>query len=385
MDRPPTAPAREPAWAAAWRAFTRALPHQRAPYSKRNWGHPLHSLCSYQGKMKPALAHHLVVAFVPAGGRVLDPFAGVGTIPFEAALTGRTALGFEISPAALAIAAAKLARHDPPAVHAVLDALALALATGRPTAAERRGAAALRFNGPLPDYFHPRTLDEILVARRFFLARAPHDPATHLVLACLLHVLHGNRPYALSRRSHPITPFAPTGPRDYRGLMKRLRAKVIRALAAPLPEGFAPGRVLACDATGPWPDEARDLDAVITSPPFFDSTRFYHANWMRLWFAGWEREDFRVRPRAFVDERQKLDLAVYDPLFRQARARLRPGGVVVLHLGRSSKCDMAAALSSVASPYFRVADRFDESVAHCESHGIRDKGTVTAHQFLVLA
>jgi DNA modification methylase len=69
-------------WRTPWEAFKRDLPHQQAPFAARNWGHPLHSLCSYQGKMKPALAHHLVRTFVPPGGRVLDPFAGVGTIPF---------------------------------------------------------------------------------------------------------------------------------------------------------------------------------------------------------------------------------------------------------------------------------------------------------------
>ena len=40
-----------------WTAFKSDLPHQKQPYSKRNWGHPLHSLCSYEGKMKPSLAH----------------------------------------------------------------------------------------------------------------------------------------------------------------------------------------------------------------------------------------------------------------------------------------------------------------------------------------
>ncbi len=127
-----------------------------------------------------------------------------------------------------------------------------------------------------------------------------------------------------------------------------------------------------------------DSNAVITSPPFFDSTRFYLANWMRLWFCGWEAEDFRIQPLAFVDERQKRSFEVYEAVFRQARERLKPGGVMVLHLGKSRKCDMAAMLQRVALRWFRVADSFTEQVDHCESHGIRDKGTVTAHQFLLL-
>ena len=65
-----------------WTVFKQKLPHQQQPYSKRNWGHPLHSLCSYEGKMKPSLAHFLVDTFVPDGGTMLDPFAGVGTNSF---------------------------------------------------------------------------------------------------------------------------------------------------------------------------------------------------------------------------------------------------------------------------------------------------------------
>ena len=45
---------------------------------------------------------------------------------------------------------------------------------------------------------------------------------------------------------------------------------------------------------------------------------------------------------------------------------------------------MGELLRTYARRWFRVADLFIEDVGHCESHGIRDKGTVTAHQFLVL-
>jgi hypothetical protein len=367
-----------------WDGFKRELPHQSAPFAKRNWGHPLHSLCSYQGKMKPSLAHWLVKTFVPAGGRMLDPFAGVGTLPFEAALQGRPSFGFDISPPAIAIATAKLGRPIAPAVDAVLAALQTHVAEYRVSAEDRRDAESIRFNSAIPDYFHPRTLAEVIAARRFFQVTPPTDAASNLVLAALLHVLHGNRPYALSRRSHPITPFAPAGPTEYRPLMKHVRDKVQRSLATPLPEGFAEGMVFPTDATGRWPADVNALDAVITSPPFFDSTRFYLANWMRLWFCGWGRVDFDSKPPAFVDERQKADFRVYEPIFRNARERMKNGAVFVLHLGRSAKCDMAAELARVSRPWFRVADQFTESVEHCESHGIRDKGTVKAHQFLVL-
>jgi tRNA G10 N-methylase Trm11 len=371
-------------WAAAWRKFKHALPHQQGPYSKRNWGHGLHSLCSYQGKMKPSLAHQLVSTFLPPGSTMLDPFAGVGTIPFEAALQGSRAFAFEISPAALAITGAKLGRAKRGAVEAYVGRLEDFLTSTRPARADVESSRAISFNGPLPDYFHQKTLREILVARQFFRINPPSSPSERLVLASLLHILHGNRPYALSRRSHPITPFAPTGPKQYRPLLARLHEKLTRSLEATLPASFTDGFVLDCDATTWWPHEIDRLDAIITSPPFFDSTRFHLANWLRLWFVGWDRADFESRPLAFVDERQKASFHVYEPIFRQARERLKRNGVMVLHLGRSRKCDMAAAIAEVAAPWFTIADRFSESVQHCESHGIRDKGTVTVHDFVVL-
>ena len=90
------------AWSAGWVEFKDTLPHQQLEYAKRNWGHPLHSLCSYQGKMKPSLAAHLIRTFTSPGDKMLDPFSGVGTIPFEAALHGVESWGFDISPASCA-------------------------------------------------------------------------------------------------------------------------------------------------------------------------------------------------------------------------------------------------------------------------------------------
>ena len=373
-----------PPWQAAWDRFKADLPHRRDDYRRRNWGNPLHSLCSYQGKLKPSLAHHLVAIFASPGGRLLDPFGGVGTIAFEAAVGGVTAWSFDLSPAAVAIARAKL---DPPTLHqclSVLQDLEAFIRTYRPTECERSSASSLRFNGRLPDYYHPRTFDEILAARRYFLDDPPVDAGPAMVFSSLLHVLHGNRPYALSRRSHPITPFAPSGEAHYRSLIDRVGAKVERALAVDVGARFVPGLSLFQDATDSWPRQVDELDAVITSPPFYDSTRFYLSNWIRLWFSGWNEVDFRDRPSTFVDERQKRGFEVYRPVLRQARERLKPNGVLVLHLGRSRKCDMAAQISRISGPWFRSAEVFVENVSHCESHGIRDKGTVSEHVYLVL-
>ncbi|YBV96852.1 hypothetical protein M1D80_08020 [Phyllobacteriaceae bacterium JZ32] len=367
-----------------WTTFRETLPHQRGEMAKRNWGHPWHSLCSYQGKLKASIAHTLTHALLPErNGRMLDPFSGVGSIPFEARLQGHTAFGFDISPAAIAISRAKLEEVGEAEVRQVMEDLAAYIGRRKSRPLDEKALNAIRFNGPLPSYFHPETLKEIVAARAFFLKNPPITGSQALVFASMLHVLHGNRPYALSRRSHPITPFAPTGEFEYRRVIDKVGQKVDRALMDAARNNLPGGRSFAQDATAVWPEEVADLDAIITSPPFFDSTRFHTANWMRLWFAGWDARDFAEKPETFVDERQKRSFAIYDAIFAQGAERLKKGAYFAVHLGKSAKCDMAAALTDVGSKHLELVDSFAESVEHCESHGIRDKGTVTHHQYLL--
>jgi predicted DNA-binding transcriptional regulator AlpA len=254
----------------------------------------------------------------------------------------------------------------------------------RATQTDVRRCAKVTFNRAIPEYFHPGTLSDILTARKFMAEHRDLSPEWAWTMTCLLHILHGNRPYALSRRSHPVTPFAPTGPTEYRSLIDKLREKSERGLNAERPAQFLPGQSALADVLEGWPAEVRTVDAIITSPPFFDSTRFYMSNWMRYWFCGWEREDFDSEPSRFVESLQRLNLDVYSQVFKRFREHLNATGVVVMHLGHSRKCNMATELARRAEPLFAVAEVFSEDVTHCEKHGVRDKGTVTAHQYLVL-
>ncbi len=372
-------------WQNKWDFFKTELPHQKIPFSKRNWGHPNHSLCSYQGKLKASIAHHLVNTFVPDGGSILDPFAGVGSISFEAALNGKKSYGIDISMPAYFITKAKISKCDRDLCNKEINKLSNYIENNKISNAELEKIKNFGFNKTISEYYEAKTLKEILLARKYFQINIPKTPEQMLVLSSLLHILHGNRPYALSRRSHPIVPYAPQGDYIYKNLIKSLREKVKRSLEVDLPNDFMPGEMYCMDSTDIWPQEIKNLDAIITSPPFFDSTRFHLANWIRLWFSGWEQDDFKYNPQSFIEEKQKQDFKIYENIFRQSRERLKPGGVMVLHLGKSNKCDMAEQLKKIAGKWFRAIDVFDESVAHCESFGIRDIGTVTSHQYLVLS
>ena len=365
-----------------WNNFRQDLPHQKGDLNKRNWGHPWHSICSYQGKLKPSIAHTLVEALLPeSGGIMLDPFSGVGTIPFEARLKGHQAFAFDISPAAIAISRSKLEAFKIEEVSDELHRLGDWIKENK-FAPSDSDFSGIRFNGPLEDYFHPATFAEIVSARKYFLKYGYTNPARAMVMSCLLHILHGNRPYALSRRSHPITPFAPTGETIQHSLIEKLETKLQRVLKNSIGDSHQ-SKIYNQDAAGLWPADVNNLDAIITSPPFFDSTRFYSANWMRLWFSGWEAQDFSTKPADFVEVKQKVNFSVYEPIFAQSAERLKSGGYFALHLGKSVKCDMAKMIIEIGKKYLPIVDFFDESVLHCESHGIRDKGSVTAHQYVL--
>jgi hypothetical protein len=372
-------------WRKEWASFKVSLPHQIPPFSKRSWGGPTHSMCSYQGKMKPALAHHLIKCFSSPGDVVLDPFSGAGTIPYEACKMGRRGYGIDISRLGHVLTLAKVAKISQDSIDGLLKDLENFIKDYDLKQSEIDKAATVRFNSAIPDYFHPATLREVLAARTFFLSRWDSGAEWAVLFSCTLHLLHGNRPYALSRNSHPVTPFKPTGEFEPRELMPRLRKKISLIHEGLTDEYRNWGGSAQGDCTIQWPASIPQANVIITSPPFFDSTRFYMTNWMRFWFAGWEREDFDLRSSEFLETRQKKNLDVYHSFYAAARERLHDSGLLVLHLGNSAKCDMGAELSKRAAPWFKVADVFTEGVEHCESHGIRDKGTVVGHTYLVLS
>ncbi|MDA8346972.1 MAG: hypothetical protein M0Z66_16130 [Thermaerobacter sp.] len=363
--------------------FCGAAPHRHDPFARRNWGGPLHSLCSYQGKLKPAIGHFLVSWFTEPGWRVLDPMSGVGTIPLEARRQGRIAVANDLSPLADCVSRAKVEPFDPHDVATIVDELAAFISSG-PSLDQVASEDDLSFglNGPIRDYFHADTLREVVLARRFFLVEQGLPLAARdVVRSSLLHILHGNRPYALSRRSHPVTPFSPTGPFEYRPVMERLTERLQRVL--PLLEELMEVGLPGESHLGDFRDlECPTVDAVITSPPFAKSFRFWSMNWMRLWFAGWEREDFASEPKKYLETEQRQDFAPYGDFATAMHRLLRPGGVLVLHLGETASVNMAEELGPLIEPLFEIHHVGRECVLDTESHGLRDKGATVAHWYL---
>lgn len=350
-----------------------ALPYRRGKYASRNWGHKFHFLMSYPSKLKPSIAFHLVNLFTKEGEIILDPFSGVGTIPFEACSQGRVGIGSDLSPVAFHVTRAKV---DPPSnkqVEKQLDELETFIK-------QYKENVKMDVEPEIVSYYHPETLKEILAAKMFFENNQERNYS--FLIACTLHILHGNRPYALSRRSHNIMPWPPKGEFVYKPLMKSLREKVHRTLETGLPLGFVRGKAFQENIFRlPFSDSS--IDCIITSPPFYINRDFLRMNRIRLWFCGWNYNKQKEMKSVFL-EHQK-DLAVYRLIFNQLYRVLKSDRLCIMHMGVVKNMDMAKALAPYAEAEgFEVVTTIYEDTAHLESHGIVDRGATKKHQFLIL-
>lgn len=363
--------------------FVSEMPYKVPPYCNRNWGHKWHSLCSYHGKLKPAIASFLISFFTEKGNVVLDPLCGVGTIPFEAALQGRIGIGNDLSELAYCVSKAKLERASKTEVMDVLNELDIYVQSGlKSISFDDAPYREFGLNRTLSEYFHPDTYREIILGRSFFVNRLQTITAAEAtVFTAFLHVLHGNRPYALSRTSHPLTPYAPKGEFEYKNVVKHIRDKIEIAYKCTDFGDYIQGKAILGDY-----NQLNDInaDVIITSPPFADSIRFYTQNWMRLWLCGWEPEDFKNADKKFLDQRQIHNFDIYFDFFKMCSKNLNDNGIVVLHLGKTAKVDMAAELLKRSSELFTKVYLGSEDVKYIEKHGIKDKGGTVEHQYLFL-
>lgn len=367
--------------------FIEKMPYKQTPYSGRNWGHTWHSLCSYHGKLKPAIAHFLVKQFTKPGDVVLDPLGGVGTIALEACLQGRKGIGNDLSEFAFTVSKAKLEKTnytDCLEVLGLLDEYIKANVASQEILDAVNKYEDFGYNGKLPTYFHKDTFREILCARAYFVPRIKKLTAAEaMTFSCLLHVLHGNRPYALSRNSHPLTPYAPRGEFIYKNVVEHIKKKLKLSYAKSDFSSYIAGQSIY----GDYYDLCNTnivADAIICSPPFANSIKFYMQNWMRLWLCGWEEENYKSAENLFLDQKQKKNFDVYESFFEMCYKILKPNGKVILHLGKTDKVDMAEELSRRARTYFNEVYRGSENVQEIEKHGIKDKGATVEHQYLFL-
>jgi hypothetical protein len=230
----------------------------------------VHRLHPYLGKFIPQLVETLLARYVPAGGRVLDPFAGSGTTLVQSLESGRSATGIDVAAFNCLLMRVKTARYNEFVLeHEIRDALerfravdgslqGLSLGRGyiRRWFAPQAARELLAFRSIVTDYAHADVL-HVVLARAARSARLtahfdldfPRAPQTEPYW-CHKHKREC-RP--VDRAEHFIRRYA----LDTLARIKAFARVCERGVEADVIHGDA--RELALD--GPY-------DAVVTSPPY---------------------------------------------------------------------------------------------------------------------
>ncbi len=280
------------------------------------------------------MAAPLVAQYTKPGDVVCDPFSGCGTFAFEAWRAGRHVVANDLSPYANLLTRAKLfpyrtineARQD-------FEAMACLVRLRRVTPDLRGVPRWVR------EFFHVNTLKEILtwtevltIGRRWFL------------LACLMGILHHQRPGFLSFPSSHTVPYLRVKkfPRrrfpklyEYRSVADRLEAKINRAFRrVPDLDFELTRRCFSKSAEKLLLTEP--VDAIVTSPPYMRQLDYGRDNRLRLWFLGCK--DWRSLDRA-VSPREQGFLALIGRCFTRWRSALKRDGYCVLVIGDACSRD----------------------------------------------
>ncbi|SIN35524.1 site-specific DNA-methyltransferase (adenine-specific) [Micromonospora cremea] len=286
------------------------------------WGHSMHTMCSYHGMFPAKLAHYFIQRYSRPGDVILDPFSGRGTVPLQARVEGRRALGNDLSPLGHVLSRAKA---NPPswiAVNKFLDNLEKRYK--RATQAEPDVSPDIRM------LYHPNTLRQICYLRDALLQRHLDEwtPEAAMVAGSLAGIMHGSfRRDGTSQYlsiSMPNTfSMSPTYVEKFireknliapdQDVFERLRDKLARLYLDTV--GGPAGKVFFADAPGLMQSggiQPHTVDLIVTSPPYLQVVNYGTANWIRLWLlgiddVGRERGHGRQKLDAELDHRHNYD------------------------------------------------------------------------------
>jgi DNA modification methylase len=302
----------------------------------------VHGFHSYPARLHPAIARAVVEGLAPRAGDVLDPFCGSGTVTVEARLAGRRALGTDLNPLAVRLAALKT--EGRPAAHR--EALVAAAHRVAAVANERRtkrAGASRRFPDEDVQSFPPHVLLE-LDGLRVGLEAEPEGVVRGdlwLVLSAILTKLSNRRGDATEGLA-PKRIAAGYPSRLFIGKTTELATRLAEYEAL-LPTGVMPPRLTVDDATKLASIRDASVDFIVTSPPYPGNYDYLAHHSMRLRWLGLSARRFdegEIGARRHLtshtpdDARAKWTEQLRDVLSAMRRV-LRPGGGAVLVLADS--------------------------------------------------
>jgi hypothetical protein len=330
--------------------------------TERQTENTLHRLSPYIGKLKSDIASRLVAEYSRPGDLVVDPFAGSGTIPLEACAQGRSAFASDNSPYAAVLTQAKL--FPPANVSAALRGANKLL-----TLAKMRSPDLRRVPRWVRQFFHPETLREAVA-----FADVCRETSQYFYLACLLGILHHQRPGFLSFPASHLVPYLRNRsfPRDlfpdlyaYRALQPRLIAKIERTYKnATMTRREITRKFVLADAR--HVALPKGFDCLITSPPYMNALDYNRDNRLRLWFC----DPQRTRPVEDPATRRRREFeATMRQLVASAEEHARPGAACIFVVGeevrRSQESHPAEIVDSIVrhvAPKLRLRGRLHDAI-----------------------
>ena len=294
----------------------------------------LHQIAPYIGKMKSAMARTLIYKYTKLGETILDPFVGSGTVALESLIAKRRIIASDINPYAITLTRAKL--NAPSSL-----ALALEKANNYLKLAESNERCVSLKKVPrwVKSFYHPRTLKEILSL--FNILRRKKD---YFTMACLLGILHHQRPGFLSYPASHLVPYLRTRkfPKNkyremykYREVSPRLIAKIKRAYKRfPLLDKNIERNCIE-RSVDKLQFKKNSIDVIITSPPYMNALDYARDNRLRMWFLGCDK--FKKYDKA--TNNMKKFVRLMEKSLRLFHCILKKNGKCILVIGQVRKSE----------------------------------------------
>lgn len=276
--------------------------------ARQRRGHSLHEI-SYRACFKPQLPEFFIEKYTKPGDLVADPFLGRGTTPLQAHLMDRRAAGSDVNPLCVMLARP---RFDPPPLQEAEARLWEILDAGGDVA----DAAAPEED--LLAFYHPDTLSQLLILRRWFIVReweAGLDRTDDWLRMVCLNRLSGHSPGFFSVRTMPPNQAVSAesqrrinqrqdqtpGPKDIVDIVMRKSRSLLRT-GYPAPQTPAPPMLHTAIADHLFYLADGSVDLVVTSPPFLNIVDYRKDNWLRCWFAGVDVAEVQISGFSSVAE-----------------------------------------------------------------------------------
>lgn len=296
--------------------------------ARQRQAHSIHEV-SYRACFKPQLPEFFINRLTAPGDLVYDPFMGRGTTPIQAALMGRAALGADINPLSVCLARPRTRAPEP---EEVANRLADIDWSGEAAAAE-----------DLLAFYHPETLRQIAVLRRYLLARdaaGALDAVDDWIRMVAVNRLTGHSSGFFSVYSLPpnqaVSAEAQRKINARRGQTPPLRdvpALILRKSRSLLADGCPPhapdARFLVGSADSSPEIATASVSLVVTSPPFLDVVHYAADNWLRSWFCGVDAAGVDIA----MHSRPADWTAFVARVFGELERVVAPGGHVAFEVG----------------------------------------------------